>query len=65
MKEIFPGVYDFTEGRYAADDDLFYKTDPLHYLPAVGRRFIGDILADHGCRPAPGFAARPTKEAAK
>jgi hypothetical protein len=56
VKSILPDAYDFNDGRYGSDR-LYYKTDPMHYLPETGRRFITEILSEQGCRPRPNLAA--------
>ncbi len=45
MKEIFPKIYDFSEGRYSGREG-FYLEDPYHYTQATGRAFLNEIIGD-------------------
>lgn len=45
MKEIFPDIYDFSEGRYSGREG-FYLEDPYHYTQATGRAFLNEIIGD-------------------
>jgi hypothetical protein len=45
MKEIFPDIYDFSEGRYSKREG-FYLEDPYHYTQATGRAFLNEIIGD-------------------
>lgn len=45
MKEIFPDIYDFSEGRYSKREG-FYLEDPYHYTQATGRTFLNEIIGD-------------------
>ncbi len=45
MKEIFPDIYDFSEGPYSKREG-FYLEDPYHYTQATGRAFLNEIIGD-------------------
>jgi len=46
VRSVFPDAVDFNERDLAAKE-LYYKHDPLHFLPAVGGQLLRDTLAAH------------------
>lgn len=45
IKEIFPKVIDLSDSSYS-DQEYFFKTDPVHYYPSVGKELLKQILKD-------------------
>ncbi len=50
LKEIDPGIYDFT-GEYL-DPRLYFNKDPHHFYPTTAIGFLGRIIRERGCGSA-------------
>lgn len=54
VRRIFPGVVDLTRSRFS-DRRHFYRTDPVHFFPEIGLRFLREEVL--GGRPGGGDGA--------
>lgn len=45
VKEVFPKMVDLTHSAYSARTN-YYKTDPVHFYPEVGIRFLNSEVLD-------------------